>query len=362
MMSAANEITDPGDTSVHHTALMPLGEHLEDLRRRLIFSLLGLVPILLASLYFGKTILEFIITPGAEALKSGGFPPTFQVTSFFEGFNSYLKLSLAITILAGAPWVFYQLWRFIAPGLFSHERRFVYVLAPLSAVLTVCSACFLYYVMLPVVLLFFVTFNASLPAVVPVTSKVGDPPALPTVPMLPTDPESPPIGSWWINLSLSQLRFALPADALAVSAPEQQSNTDDAASPPRIIVRGVPLTGDQLISQQYRISEYVSMVLSFALALAAGFQMPVVVLLLGWARVINVQLLRKYRRHAVMVCVVLGAVLTPADPFSMLLLAIPLWMLFELGIVLLRWLPASRIGGWKDDQAGPMEPQDDPPI
>lgn len=359
---------------------MPLGDHLEDLRRRLIFALLGLAPLLIASLYFGKDLLGILIAPAVDALRTGDFPPTFQVTSFFEFFNAYLKLSLVLTILAGAPWVFFQLWRFIAPGLFEHERRFVYILSPLSAVLTVCSGLFLYYVMLPVILLFFVGFNASLPAPIPPPAELPPGVTLPSVPMLRTDPVNPAPGSVWVNQSIGQLRLAIPADAAHNgSSSEQIGATNSTSADPadaelanttpaaRVIIRGVPLVGDQLISQQYRISEYVSMVLNFAIALAIGFQMPVVVLLLGWANIISVALLTKYRRHAIMTCVVLGAVLTPADPFSMLLLAIPLWLLFELGVVLLRWLPASRVGGWPSDHTpegphGPGEPQDDPPI
>lgn len=335
------------------SALMPLGDHLEDLRRRLILALLGLIPILVLSLIFGKRILGVLITPAMDALRSKNLPVSFQVTSFFEGFNAYLKLSIAVTILLGAPWVFLQLWRFIAPGLFSHERRFVYVLAPLSAALTACAGLFLYYVMLPVVLLFFVTFNSSMPAPVPAPTALAPGVVLPAVPMLDADPASPAPGSAWVNTSLSQLRFALPAGPTPADA-------DSVGAP--VIIRGVPLSGDQLISQQYRIAEYVSMLLSFAIALAAGFQMPVVVLLLGWARILTVAFMTKYRRHAILICVVLGAVLTPADPFSMLLLAIPLWLLFEFGILLLRWLPASRVGGWNDDNEPRGEPNEDPPI
>ncbi len=345
-MKMRNDLSTPGDVS-----LMPLGDHLEDLRRRLIYAMLGILPVVVVTLWFGKALLGVIVAPAIEALRAKDLPVSFQVLSFFEGFNAYLKVSLGVSIMVGAPWVFYQLWRFIAPGLLIHERRFVYVLSPLSAVLTLCSALFLYFVMLPVVLLFFVTFNSSLPAPVPDARSLPPGVTLPVVPMFKADPIAPPEGSWWVNTSLSQLRFALPDRDESASG----EVSADAATAPRVgtVIRGVPLTGDQLISQQYQLAEYVSMVVMFTLALALGFQMPVVVLLLGWARILSVGLLTKFRRHAMLVCLILGAVLTPADPLSMMLLAVPLWLLFELGVMLLRWLPAARLVG---------ESQEEPPM
>ncbi len=95
------------------------------------------------------------------------------------------------------------------------------------------------------------------------------------------------------------------------------------------------------ISQQYKISEYIRTLLNMGLAFGIGFQTPVVVLLLGWAGIVTRQTLAKYRRHAVGACALAGALLTPADPLSMVLLAIPLYLLFELGMLLLRVWPAG---------------------
>lgn len=308
-------------------AVMPFGDHLEELRRRLILALLGVAPILVAALAVGKRVLAFLLGPIESALSRGGQPAALQVTGVFEMFGAYLKVSIVMTILVGAPWIIYQLWKFVAPGLYKHERRFAYLLAPLSSVLTIISGLFLYYVMLPVILAFFVFFNASLPVSPVAAAPLPEGVTLPALPILAADPESPPVGSVWYNSTLGQLRACV------------------AAGDGTPVIKGAAMIGHALVAQQYRVADCVGIILGFALALAVAFQMPVVVLLLGWAGLVTPAFLGKYRRHAALVCAVLGAVLTPADPISMLLLAAPLYILYEFGMLLLRVLPASRVAG-----------------
>lgn len=308
-------------------AVMPFGDHLEELRRRMILALLGIAPILIVALLTGKRVLAFLLTPIEAALGKGGQPVSLQITGVFELFSAYLKVSIVMTILVGAPWIIYQLWKFVAPGLYKHERRFAYLLAPLSSVLTVLSGLFLYYVMLPVILAFFVFFNASLPVSPVPTAPLPEGIVLPMVPILAADPESPPVGAMWFNSSNNQFRVCVGEAGGAK------------------VVKGTAMIAHALVAQQYRVADCVGIILGFALALAVAFQMPVVVLLLGWAGLVSPSFLAKYRRHAALVCAVLGAVLTPADPISMLLLAAPLYILYEFGLMLLRVLPASRVAG-----------------
>ena len=96
---------------------------------------------------------------------------------------------------------------------------------------------------------------------------------------------------------------------------------------------------------EFRVSESIKMILMFSLGFIAGFQTPVVVLLLGWAGMIDVAFLRKYRKHALLVIAIVAALLTPADPFSMVMMMVPLCLLYELGALLLKWFPASRVAG-----------------
>lgn len=317
---------------------MPFGEHLDELRRRLGFALLGLVPILIGALVVGKQVIGFLMHPVENALIENGQSGRLQVTGPLESFNSYFYVALVLTVMAGAPWLLFQLWMFIAPGLYARERRFAYILTPLSLVLTVLSALFTYYIMVPVILDFFVKWNASFPVQRVATAPLPEGTTLPAFPLLAGDPPSPQPGQIWINTRINELRICVAAAGGAANGP---------------LIRGTTLVTDTLLRQEFKVSQTIDMLFNFALAFAAGFQMPVVVLVLGWVGVVTPALLSRYRKHAIMVCAILGAALTPGDPVSMVFMTVPLIILFELGILLLKWFPASRVAG-EEPEAAPM--------
>lgn len=317
---------------------MSFGEHLDELRKRIMFGVGGIVPIFALSLLFGKRLIDFLLAPAIDALHRQGLPASFQVTKFLEAFNAYVYLSFVLTLLLGSPWLLFQLWKFVSPGLHGHERRFVYLLTPLSALLTLLSAAFTYFVMLPVILQFFVIFNASFPWPEAMTHSVASQTSLPSLPVFDGDPTAPAAGGMWINSQLNQLRICLtPAGA-------------EQATP---VIRGIALVSTGVVAQNYNLSTYVDLILNLALAFAAAFQMPVVVLILGWVGLVTPKLLGKYRKHAIFACAFIGAALTPGDPLSMFLLAIPLVALYELGIFLLRVFPAKRVGMKADSESDP---------
>jgi Sec-independent protein secretion pathway component TatC len=309
-------------------ALMSFGDHLEELRKRIFFGLAGVVPVFVLAFVFGREILDLLVEPAREKLAEGGQPSALLQTAPFETFGTVVQIALIVMIVVGAPWLLYQLWKFVSPGLYAHERRFVHILLPLSGLLAVSGVVFMYLVILPVILQFFIGFGAGVHGPPP---RVEEPPAgvvFPSVPVLHADPPSPQIGQEWVNTAINQRRVCI--------------GVDDAG---RAIVRGTELITNAGIVQQYRISEYVRTVLNLSLAFALGFQMPCVVLLLGWLGILRVEALSKYRRHAIVANAIAAAVLTPADPLSMILLAIPLCLLYELGGLLLRILPADRVAG-----------------
>ena len=313
---------------------MTFGEHLEDLRRRLIIALLGILPIAVGALIVGIPVLEFLTTPLIEQLKAQNLPASLQATGPGETFGSYLRVAMAITLLAGAPWMLYQLWLFVSPGLHAGERRITYFLLPLSGTLTILGLLLMYVYMLPLVLAFFIGFGAHIgrpsAEITPLAADV----VLPSIVMLEGDPPSPQPGQYWINTDLMQLRFCI---RLSGGVPE---------------IRGSELTTPGGIQQVYRISEYIKLLTSLGVSFIAGFQTPVVVLLLGWAGIVEVSTLTKYRKQAIMICAIAGSLLTPSDPVSLFFLAVPLYLLYELGVVLLRWFPPSRIMGKEPASAG----------
>ncbi|MEC9374503.1 MAG: twin-arginine translocase subunit TatC, partial [Planctomycetota bacterium] len=103
-----------------------------------------------------------------------------------------------------------------------------------------------------------------------------------------------------------------------------------------------------VIAQQYRISEYVNLFLALGLVFAVAFQLPLVMLLLGWSGIAGPESFTGKRRYVFFACAIAGAILTPADPVSMVLLTVPLYLLFEGGILLMRFLPATRVAGERE--------------
>lgn len=312
-------------------AVMSFGDHLDELRRRLILAIVGILPIFFVAMSVGRPLLALLMTPIRESLRAANQPSALLATGPFEAFGTYFRVVLVVTILASAPWIVYQLWKFVSPGLYSAERRFAYLLVPMSAILTVLGVTFFYFVILPIVLAFLVHFGSTLGKMDIAAGPLPDGVTLSSVVVLEHDPIDPVIGQEWINTDLRQLRFCVGVEN---------------GSP---LIVGAELSSTAGVLQQYRISEYVKMLLNFALAFGVAFQMPIVVLLLGWAGIVDRDTLARYRRHVCAVCAVLGALLTPADPLSMILMAVPLYLLFELGMILLVVLPAERVAGTRKE-------------
>jgi sec-independent protein translocase protein TatC len=306
---------------------MPLGDHLEELRKRLVWALLGLLPLVVAAFYFGEQLLDYVLAPARKALQQGDQP---EITAFgpIETFSAYMRVSIIAAIVVGSPWIFLQLWRFVSPGLHKHEKRFVYFLVPLSGVLTAAGVVFLFKVVLPLILAFLIGFGTSLGTKKIETAPLPPDMTLPRFPVLEKDPDAAEAGQVWINTSLHKLRVCLPMSA---------------GAPP--VVLSADLYRDVGIRQQYRVSEVLSLMLTLILAFAGAFQMPLIILLLGWAKIVDGEFLKKYRRHAILLCAVIAAAVMPGDPASMMAMMIPLYLLYELGGVLLWLFPAHRVAG-----------------
>ena len=244
------KIQDPLDTT------MSLGDHLEELRARLILALLGLGVGVILCLILGGKIVGIIEKPYIDVM---GEKARFIIISPAEGFVSYMRIALISGLILSAPWVFYQLWMFIAAGLYPHERRYVQVTIPFSAALFISGALFFLFVIAKITLQFFVTFNEKF-------------------------------------LS-SESTFTFP--------------------------------------------NYISYVTTLMLVFGIAFQTPIAIFILNRTGLISIRTFNKSRKYIILVVFIIAATLTPPDPFSQVSLALPLYALFELGI-LLSWLSERR--------------------
>ena len=138
--------------------VMTLGEHLEELRRRLFYAAAGLIAAMVLCLVFGTDILRWIEAPYAIAMKQMGKEPRLWFTGVTDPFSTYLRVSFYAGLVISSPWVFYHLWSFMAAGLYRRERRYVWMALPFSIFLFLTGAAFAVCLAIPA-LKFFISFG-----------------------------------------------------------------------------------------------------------------------------------------------------------------------------------------------------------
>ncbi len=310
---------------------MSFGDHLDELQRCLIRALIGVAIASVACLVIGKHILAFIFKPLLIVQHANGLPPNLMALSPTAAFTSYLKIGFLTGLIVAMPWVLLQGWRFVGSGLYKHERRFVHRLAPASVGLFFVGVMFVYYIVLPVVLQFFVSFNRSFPLsdlsptafqklLLPET-ETGEtaPTAAPAplrLPVLKQDPPEPADGDTWFNETSRRIVTKTPQGVFSVG-----------------LEPGAVAT---TVQSQFAIDFYISFVLTLALAFGIAFETPIVVFFLAWTGLVSTMAMRKARRYVLFATIVFAAILTPPDVISQMLLAGPMYLLFELGLLVAR--------------------------
>tara|TARA_R110002049_G_scaffold252264_1_gene427027 strand:- start:161807 stop:162649 length:843 start_codon:yes stop_codon:yes gene_type:complete len=221
--------------------------HLVELRDRLIKILIGVVVILLCLFPFANEIYSFLAEPLLKHLPESSTMVAIDVASpFLTPFKMVMLLSIVITI----PWILYQMWAFIAPGLYKHEKRLVMPLLVSSSILFYLGMVFAYFVVFPLVFGFFT----------------------------------------------------------------------------KVTPEGVAVMTD--------ISRYLDFVTKMFIAFGAAFEVPVITFVLIMTGVTTIEALSNARSYVIVAAFVVGMLLTPPDVISQVLLAIPVWLLFELGLLM----------------------------
>ena len=311
---------------------MSVGDHIEDLRKRLLLCLIPPLPLAILFFLMADPIVRWFLVPLYNVLEKHGLPTQVQVLSPPEFLLAEMKIAFGAAILTAGPWILYQLWKFISPGLYVHERRFVYFLIPFSTVLGILGLALMYYVMLPVILDFMITLAGNV-ELAKASIAVGDSISSLTLPIIETQPTIAAAGDVWVKIPEGVMH-------VAVSSPQEEV----------LETLSVPLNKGSLIAQQFQLSNYLGFAILLMFAIAIAFQLPMVMLLLGWTGIVTPDWLRKNRKFAVLILGLLSALITPQDAISMLMMLIPLYGLYELGIVLIVVLPISQITGIKNDE------------
>lgn len=343
-------ISDDEPDETDSVAVMSLGDHVEALRSRLIWAISGVGLISILMFLQGRGLVWWICQPLFVAQRQLGLPLQTVNLSVAGGFAVYVKVSLVAGLALGAPWVAYQMWRFVAPGLRRHERRVFRLLVPYSAVMTAAALGFLYYLFLPAAISFLLLFSLNYPspvqdaggqsslervtawcnrlnaALIPGASRSLTPSGSESVQstgdgqtparglrlqMLTQDPASPQDGEIWFNRSRGEIRFC------------DQGRT-----------RILPLASPSLMTPMVEINEYLGFVLWVALVLVIAFQLPVVMTVAASMGLLDPRALAQRRAYIAFACFLIGIIITPnQDIISNIVFPIMLWGLFELGLL-----------------------------
>ena len=300
---------------------MTIGEHLEELRWRLVLALIGFAVILTLCLVFAKDhVMPAFCKPLTDTLRAYDMNPQLVTGDVGEGFMIYIKVSLISAAALASPWMLYQLWQFVAAGLYPHERKYVTRYLPLSIALLVGGMLMVYFLVLPWTLNFLIGFSIGVPLPtdeVIVDASTTQPAAL-VVPTIKGDPAKPRNNQLWFNSHEQRLKFFVGGK-----------------------MRVISFGSDELIRPEITIGNYINTVVAMLLAFGLSFQLPLVVLALERIGIVDLQQLKSGRRYAVFIIAIAAAAITPgADLASMIGLMVPLILLYELGI----WLASTPKG------------------
>ncbi len=251
--------------------------HLVELRDRMIKALLVVLVLFVVCFYFSGEIMRFLSQPLYEALPAGTKP---IFTDQAGAFMTLTKVSFLTALLLALPWVLYQAWAFVAPGLYEHEKRFALPLIVSSVFFLVVGIAFAYLFVLPAAYKFFIGFSAQ--------------------------------------------------------------------------------TGAETLQD---LQKYWDFTLAIFFGFGLTFEVPVVEMLLVKLGMVTTQQLREARRYVIVGAFIVAAVLTPPDVLSQFMLAVPLCLLYELGIFLAGFItahsrapeepPADEAGAASRDSASP---------
>lgn len=241
----------------HELPQQPLLEHLAELRKRLVICVVAFFIASIIAYEFAAEIYAFLVQPLADAFGDAS-SRRLIFTGLTEAFVSYLRLAVFAGFIGSFPIIATQVYLFLAPGLYKHERRALIPYLVASPALFFVGAAFVYYLVFPAAWHFFLSFEA-------------------------------PRGS-----------------------------------------SGLP------IQLEAKVADYLSLSMHLILAFGIAFQLPVVLVLLVRSNIVSLSALRSGRRYAAVAIVTVAAFITPPDVFSQIALSVPLYLLYEISILLCR--------------------------
>ena len=240
--------------------------HLIELRNRLLRSAIAWIVVFVCLFPFANDLYTILAQPMLAKLPKGGqMIATEVVTPFFVP----IKVAMMTAFLGVLPYILYQVWAFVAPGLYAHEKKFIVPMVAASVLLFACGMAFAYFLVFPVVFGFII-------GIAPV---------------------------------------------------------------------GVAVMTD--------INKYLDFVITMFMAFGITFEVPIVVIALAYTGMVEIHQLKEARPYVIVGAFVVGAVFTPPDVVSQIMLAVPLWVLYELGVFVAAWMVRNKA---KEPEEEPYQP------
>jgi sec-independent protein translocase protein TatC len=291
---------------------MSIGDHLEELRKRIFRGLAGLIVAILICFCFGNRLVAIFCAPLFNALRKADVSTQLYVDELSDGFMTVIKISFIVALSLTSPWILYQLWQFVRSGLYPKERKYVTKYIPLSITLLISGMLFVYFLVLPWSIQFFISRANAIPLPNQDVSArvVSTNPSV--IESLPGDPASPKDYQMWFDTTEHRLKMFVGGN-----------------------IRVIPFGPDNLINTQFQLTDYLSLVLQLLLIFGLAFQLPLVVNALARLGIVEVSTLKHWRRHVYFGLCVLAAAISPGDLVTATVaLLVPLIFLYELGIFL----------------------------
>jgi len=246
---------------------MPLTTHLEELRKRLMRSLIAAFIAFGICYNFKEWLFDVLTRPLVVALPKNS---TMIYTSLPEAFFNYLKLAFFARLVVARPYILYQIWKFISPGLYAREKKYVLPFVLSSTLLFAGGVLFGYFVALPPAFKFFLEFSTD------------------------------------------------------------------------------------FLKPMLTLREYLSLSLKLLLAFGLVFEIPVFIFFLAKIGIVNPKMLAQKRKYAILLIFIIAAFLTPTpDVFTQMLMAVPMIILYEVGILVAKWGGKKKAA--KEDEADAEE-------
>lgn len=234
----------------NQNTMQPIIAHLIELRTRFLRSLIVVVVIFIALLYFSNDIYEIVAQPLVEVLPANSH---MIATNVVAPFFTPIKLTVFVSIFLSIPYLLFEIWGFIAPALYQNEKKMILPLVFSSTILFYVGLAFAYFVVFPLAFYFFVH-----------------------------------------------------------TAPDNVVISTD-------------------------ISEYLNFVMTIFLVFGIAFEVPVAIILMCWSGITTTKSLKQKRPYIIVAIFAIAMFVTPPDVFSQVLLAIPMYLLFELGLFFSRF-------------------------